>query len=442
MQRKNKYKQLTFESRKLIERYLDEGKSFSRIALDLDVSPSTVHREVKRNKRFEGVSKSRSAEANDCAHSKRCRNKYLCTTSFVPTHKCSKRLCKRCDIHDCIDLCESYEKRVCKTTSTSPLVCNSCAHFSRCKLERYRYCAKSAQVSTRERNSLSRQGFDLSEAEVKYLVRVVREGFKKGQSVHHIFCSNEMPCSERTFYRLVENQSIPIIGIELAKKKKYKVRKSAKRSPLRQKGFYKGREYKDFLDLPLSKRSVVTEVDTIWGTKRDTKCILSLHRVDLHFQIYLLLSVRSADEVVKALDWLEMCAGVRFAEFFGLLLADRGSEFDKYADIERSLFCPHVQRTSIYYADPSRPSQRGSGEKNHVEFRKVVPKGTSLENMTPSVLAEITSHVNSTIRLGCGDTTPMQLAQMCLPRELLESLGLSLISPNEVISAPGILYKP
>jgi len=281
----------------------------------------------------------------------------------------------------------------------------------------------------------------MTSLDVEYMVSTVRAGLRLGHSIHHIFEANMMPCSERTFYRLVEDQCIPIIGMELAKKKKYKKRKSKKGRSVHARGFYRGREYKDYLELSLSERAITTEIDTVWGKRSDSKCILSLHRVDLHFQIYLLLEARTTSEVITALDWLEQCSDGRFSEFFGLLLADRGSEFDDFEGIESSSVGDE-QRCKIYYADPSRPDQRGSGEKNHVELRKVIPKGTSLANMNTFILAEICSHVNSTIRRGCGNTTPMHLAQMCLPAELLENLGLTLISPNEVVSAPGILYRP
>jgi IS30 family transposase len=191
-------------------------------------------------------------------------------------------------------------------------------------------------------------------------------------------------------------------------------------------------------------------VDTVWGTRRDGKCILSLYRLDLHFQIFLLLKARTKECVVEALDWLESCCieksdeGIgneHFEEFFGLMLCDRGSEFDDIKGIERSSV-NFSTRATAYYADPSRPDQRGAGEKNHVELRKLVPKGTSLEGMDPWTLAEICSHVNSTVRKGCGDTSPMQLAQMVFPKSMLDNLGLTLIPPKEVISAPGILYRP
>jgi IS30 family transposase len=280
----------------------------------------------------------------------------------------------------------------------------------------------------------------LTEEEMNILVDTVYAALSKGQSIHHIFESYELPCSERSFYRYVENQVIPVKSIDLAKKVKYKKRKK-KKSFVHGTGFFAGREYNDFLKLDEDDRAVRTEVDTVWGTKYDRKCILSLHRVDLHFQIYILLQEKTKEEVVRALDWIEECCDERFSQFFGLLLFDRGSEFDDTSGIERS--CKSDKpRARAYYCDPQRSDQKGSCEKNHVELRKLLPKGTSFENLDAHTLAKICSHVNSTVRKGCGNTTPMQLAMLCLPSTLLDNLGLSLIPAKDVISAPGILYKP
>jgi len=238
----------------------------------------------------------------------------------------------------------------------------------------------------------------------------------------------------------VENQDIPIKSIDLLKKVKYKKRKRIKvRS--NDAGFYGGHEYEDYLLLPEESRSIVTEVDTIHGKKGDRKHILSLHRVDLHFQIYILLLENTAEQVVGALDWLEeMCEGY-FNEFFGLLLMDRGSEFDDINGIEQSAL-HDGRRCAAYYADPNRPDQKGACEKNHVEYRKVVPKGTSLQKMDTATLSLICSHVNSSIRKGCGNATPFKMASMCMPPELFKRLRLQHIPPKDVIAAPNILYKP
>ena len=79
---------------------------------------------------------------------------------------------------------------------------------------------------------------------------------------------------------------------------------------------------------------------------------------------------------------------------------------------------------------------------DHVELRKVLPKGTSFEGLDAAALAEICCHVNSTIRRGCGDATPFDLAALVLPPYLLENIGLRRIPPEDVIAAPNILYRP
>jgi IS30 family transposase len=279
----------------------------------------------------------------------------------------------------------------------------------------------------------------MTQDEVDELVLAVRDGLSKGQSIHHLFATHDMPCSERSFYRYVERQDIPIKSIDLAKKVKYKKRHKAK-IDIHASGFYNGHEYEDFLLLEDDERASVTEVDTVWGTRSDRKCILSLHRVDLHFQLYMLLERRDTAHVVAALDLLEKCCDGKFREFFGLLLLDRGVEFDDISGIESSM--AGGVRCAAYFADPNRPDQKGACEKNHVELRKILPKGTSLANMDMATLALICSHVNSSVRKGLGDTTPMQMAMAVLPKCIFDALGLFLIPPTDVIGAPNILYRP
>ena len=77
-----------------------------------------------------------------------------------------------------------------------------------------------------------------------------------------------------------------------------------------------------------------------------------------------------------------------------------------------------------------------------MELRKILPKGTSFEGLDPHVLAEICSHVNSTVRRGCGDAAPFDLAALMFPPYLFENLGLRRVPPEDVIAAPNILYRP
>ena len=83
--------------------------------------------------------------------------------------------------------------------------------------------------------------------------------------------------------------------------------------------------------------------------------------------------------------------------------------------------------------------QKGSCEKNHVEFRKIVPKGTSMGALTAADMATITSHVNSYPRPSLGGAAPMDLALAILPRSLFEELGIGRVEPGEVVMTPRLL---
>lgn len=245
------------------------------------------------------------------------------------------------------------------------------------------------------------------------------------------------PCSERSFYRHVENEAIGIHKMDLRKKVKYKKR-ARKKEGGHKKDFYQGRTYTDYLALPEDLRANTVQIDCVEGTKDDKQAFLTLHFVTLRFQIYLLLQKKDCVHVVEALNFIEFLIGKRmFRKLFGCLLADRGSEFDDILGIEGNGRC------NVYYTDPQQPNQKGGCEKNHVELRKIIPKGTSIDNLELDnwLVAGICSHANSSLRLAIGNTSPMALAQTALPASLLEGLGLELIAPSQVELQPQLIER-
>ena len=125
-----------------------------------------------------------------------------------------------------------------------------CAKRPACPLERWTYSARAADAKARSRLVESREGLDMTGHEMAFLAREVKAGLGKGQSVHHIFASRgDLPCSERSFYRHVENEDIDVRKMDLRKKVKYKKR-SRKEADRRERGFYAGREYSDYKALP------------------------------------------------------------------------------------------------------------------------------------------------------------------------------------------------
>jgi IS30 family transposase len=97
------------------------------------------------------------------------------------------------------------------------------------------------------------------------------------------------------------------------------------------------------------------------------------------------------------------------------------------------------KRCSVYFCDPCRPNQKGQCEKSHVEVRKIIPKGTSLKNLTTYDMATVFSHVNSVPRKSLGGASPLALAQSVLPKNLLEELGLSIVLSVDITLKPSLL---
>ena len=424
------YTHITFEMRVSIENYVIEGRTLAYMSRELDMDATSISRELKRNRRCDGRNTSFSCR-NDCAKRRTCKIKRICDPDC-------KKLCASCALQCHEGKCLGYEREQCRRTQKAPFVCNGCPKRRSCPLERFTYSAKAAQAKADSRLVESRQGLDMTGHEMMFLAQEVKAGLEKGQSVHHIFASrDDLPCSERSFYRHVENESIDVRKMDLRKKVKYKKRAKSKVNR-RETGFYAGREYSDYIALDVEDRIATVQMDCVEGAEGDKQALLTLHFVALRFQIYLLLAKKDSSHVVAALDWLEeLCGQHAFRRLFGLILADRGSEFDDIAGIEKDGRC------SVYYTDPQRPDQKGSCEKAHVELRKVIGKGVSIDGLGLDswLVAGICSHVNSSMRLSIGNASPMALAKAALPASLLEGLGLELIPANEVETRPKLIER-
>ncbi|EEA90444.1 hypothetical protein COLSTE_01363, partial [Collinsella stercoris DSM 13279] len=86
--------------------------------------------------------------------------------------------------------------------------------------------------------------------------------------------------------------------------------------------------------------------------------------------------------------------GVRRA--FRLVLTDNGPEFADEDGIA-ALLGELPGETRLFYCDPRRADQKGGCEKNHVEIRKLPPKGRgiSFDRLTRADAAIVMSRVDS-----------------------------------------------
>lgn len=343
------YVHLTLEMRREIENGVVEGRSLAWKAERLGVDATSVSREIRRNRTCPGRSPNPSLR-NDCAHRNACKRRKLCNPGC-------RRRCPSCASMCREGGCADYERQRCSRTHRAPWVCNGCDRRPTCPLGHFTYSAKVAQAKAEERLVESRRGLDMTGHETAFLAREVKAGLAKGQSVHHIFASrDDLPCSERSFYRHVENEDIDVAKMDPRKKVRYKKR-NKRRANRHEREFYRGRTYDDFLALPEKERARTVEMDCVEGADGDAQALLTLHFVRLRFQIYILLERHDSAHVVCALDWLEGLLGgpEGFHKVFGLVLTDRGSEFDRH---RRHL----LQRQLVLEAGHRRRLADGPGE--------------------------------------------------------------------------------
>lgn len=430
----DKGKHLTYADRCDLEPGLREGLSLSDIARSIQVSVSTVTREILRNRTDEGYRSTFNSTANHCQNRRVCSTKNACGGRVCRTE------CRKCKNVKCNNVCPEFKEIVCSKIACGTHCCNGCYTHKTCTKHRYSYHAKDAQLQSEKRLIQSRAGINATPESIEHMVTLVKRLSKNNQSLAHIWVTHvdEMPCSARSFYRHQAAGYFTMSNLEFPRKSCFKIR--TKTEYPRFFSDLGGRTHEDYLALDEQSRLSVVQMDCVEGRMCDKQVLLTLHFVRCNFQIGVLLAEKTQDEVRRALDWIESLCEGRFAEIFGLILTDRGGEFRDYTKIETS---PDGSlRCAVYYCDPVQSNQKGSCEKNHVEFRKILPKKrTDFDALTPWDVATINSHINSYTRKSLGGASPLALVSQVLPKSLLEGLGITLIAPDAVTLTPALLSE-
>lgn len=425
---------LTYWDRRYIQDGIRANMSFGAIAAHLGVAKTTVSNEVKRNRTRESTSTLAQSRRNVCKNARSCKVMDVCNKGCLDK-------CPKCKLGRCNQVCPDFEEAECPKLDKPPYVCNECpGRFGLgCEYGYRFYDATLADERAKRRRTEARQGIDCSEAELKAAVQLIKPLLKKGQSIDHIWESHgkELPCSKRTFYRYIQQGVLSnLCNLDLPRKMRYKPRKKT-RGEARVRPALSGRTYEDFTNLPLEVQMSAVEMDCVEGRRGEKPAILTLLFRRYHFQIMMLLPEKTQEEVAHALDLIEFLLGGDFPKYLGTILTDRGSEFLDYELLEKSV--SGGSRCTVYYCDPMKSGQKGACEKNHVELRKILPKGTSFKNLVPRDIAIISSHVNSYTRPALGGVAPITLASQVLPAALIEGLGIESIPPDEVMLKPTLI---
>lgn len=86
---------------------------------------------------------------------------------------------------------------------------------------------------------------------------------------------------------------------------------------------------------------------------------------------------------------------------------DRGSEFRHFATLRQNI---KNQNLSVYFADPGSPWQKGGVEKHNQIYRRFVPKGSDINNLSDNKIEDICKQVNNMPRKILDFKTPIEVA--------------------------------
>ncbi len=426
---------LTYEDRLEIAASLKDNCSFGEIGKKLGKDRTTIAKEIKKHS-YERKSGYSGWPYNACRHRTSCKASKLCGPDCP---RKSIQYCKFCN--QCNDFCPEFVEKICIARFKPPYVCNGCGEYYKCTLKKTIYDAADAHIAFSENLSESRSGILSDEKELARLNSLISPLVRNGQSIHQIYESNvdKIMCSEKTLYNYIDASLFDVRNIDLPRKVRYRLRYKKPEFKI-DKGCRIGRSYKDFLafmeknpDLP------VVQMDTVIGTKGG-KVLLTIHFVESSLMLAFLREANTSQSVIDIFAGLLKILGKEsFKRLFPVILTDNGSEFSNPKAIE---FGPDGSRQAyLFYCDPSSPYQKGSIEVNHELIRRVLPKGSSFDDLTQQDIFLLMNHINSYKRKKLNNRNPIQAFSFFHGEELLHLLCCSEVAAENIILKPRLLKK-
>ena len=393
---------LSYEDRMIIAQRLQENVSFGAIGKELGKDRTTIAKEIKKYS-YDKKSGRPGYPYNPCKYRTTCKAKKICGTSCThpSAYKCS--LCADCTLH-----CPDFSEDICNVKNKPPYVCNGCKQLPKCTLLKRIYDPADAH----ERAHLT-----ISEARTGIL-------------------SNE----DDTLYNYVDAQLFDIRNIDLPRKVKYRPRYKKTEFKV-DRGCRIGRSYVDFQKfLGEHPETTVVQMDSVIG-RVGGKCLLTIHFVETSLMLAFLRDANTSASVIQIINRLDRILGAKtFSRLFPVILTDNGSEFSNPKEMEQRDAVP-CNRTNIFYCDPSAPYQKGACEVNHELIRRILPKGSSFDDLTQEDIFLMMDHINSYKRKKLNNRTPYETFSFYYGEDVLKKLGCSPVAAENIILKPKLLKK-
>lgn len=415
-------KHLSLSERFDIENGLSTRKSFKEIARSIGKDCTTISREIRNHyvvKNTGGIGR----QFNNCIYRSTCPNRG-----------------KNCNLNNCTE----FKEQKCNLLNKPPYVCNGCKLKNQCTLTKHFYDAAYANNEYLSNLSEVRSGVMIYQNEIDNLNSILTPLIcEQNQSIHQVIINNKnkIMFSDKTIYKYIDLGILNVRNIDLPRKVRFRNRTKATTVYKIDKKCLENRTYEDFLNyIKEHPDTPIVEMDSVEG-KKGGKVLLTIHFVNCSFMLAFIREHNDAQSVIDIFNHLQDILGInKFKELFVVILTDNGSEFSNPKEIEFDIKTGEL-RTQIFYCHPSSPFEKGACEVNHELLRRILPKGTSFDDLTQNDINLIMSHINSYKRKKLNNVSPLTMFSTIYGKETVDKLGIQEIEPNSVSLSKNILNK-
>ena len=415
-------KHLSLSERFDIENGLSTRKSFKEIARSIGKDCTTISREIRNHyvvKNTGGIGR----QFNNCIYRSTCPNRG-----------------KNCNLNNCTE----FKEQKCHLLNKPPYVCNGCKLKNQCTLTKHFYDAAYANNEYLSNLSEVRSGVMIYQNEIDNLNSILTPLIcEQNQSIHQVIINNKnkIMFSDKTIYKYIDLGILNVRNIDLPRKVRFRNRTKATTVYKIDKKCLENRTYEDFLNyIKEHPDTPIVEMDSVEG-KKGGKVLLTIHFVNCSFMLAFIREHNDAQSVIDIFNHLQDILGInKFKELFVVILTDNGSEFSNPKEIEFDIKTGEL-RTQIFYCHPSSSFEKGACEVNHELLRRILPKGTSFDDLTQNDINLIMSHINSYKRKKLNNVSPLTMFSTIYGKETVDKLGIQGIEPNSVSLSKNILNK-
>jgi len=407
---------LTLQDRQTIEGCIEQGKTKAEMGRTLGKDPAGIAREIRRHREF------------------RARNTFNRPVLCENGRQCRKA-CKR--------PCESHKEPSCARRDTSPGACNGCDKRAKCPMDKFFYNAKRADAAYRATLADAREGINLTSEEREAIGATIAPLLYNGQSVYQVLASHpEIELSDRTLYRYIETGVFKDFKVdnfslkEQVSRKQFKNKYKKRKEPAN----YNGRRYADFVAFRKDNPDChVVEMDTLYN-HQSGPYLQTFMFANVGFMVGRIRNAKTSESMAASLDHYHGRLGDElFRELFRLLLADRGSEYEKFQLFERD--GDGNDRLRIFYCDPMQSYQKPHVENNHNFVRDIIPNGKAMDCLSQDDIDLMFSHINSVPRKSMKGKTPFEAFSFFFGSEAAALLDIRTVPPDDVVLRPSLIFR-